>query len=36
MKYLRCLPLILLSFSSLASDRSTLTFALDNDGIFGV
>ncbi|PMG47974.1 exonuclease [Vibrio lentus] len=36
MKYLRCLPLILLSFSSLASERSTLTFALDNDGIFGV
>ena len=36
MKYLRCLPLILLSFSSIASERSTLTFALDNDGIFGV
>lgn len=36
MKYLRCLTLILLSFSSLASERSTLTFALDNDGIFGV
>ncbi|MFA0123738.1 DUF2219 domain-containing protein, partial [Vibrio sp. 10N.261.48.A2] len=33
MKYLRYLPLILLSCSSLASERSTLTFALDNDGI---
>ena len=36
MKYLHFCSLLLLSFSSLASDRSTLTFALDNDGIFGV
>lgn len=36
MKLIRFLPLLLLSFSSIASERSTVTFALDNDGIFGV
>lgn len=30
------LPLLLASASSIASDKSTLSFSLDNDGIFGV
>ncbi|WP_117234338.1 lipid A deacylase LpxR family protein [Vibrio maerlii] len=37
MKFVRLLPLLLaIPFASHASDRSTVTFALDNDGIFGV
>lgn len=30
------LPLLLVSASSIASDRSTFSFSLDNDGVFGV
>ncbi|MGD8170181.1 lipid A deacylase LpxR family protein [Vibrio sp. TRT 21S02] len=36
MKYLRVLPLLLLATGASASDRSTVSFTLDNDGVFGV
>ncbi|MGY3570122.1 lipid A deacylase LpxR family protein [Vibrio sp. SCSIO 43135] len=36
MKFTHLLPLLLLSTSAVASERSTVTFGLDNDGVFGV
>ncbi|MCM5509802.1 MULTISPECIES: lipid A deacylase LpxR family protein [Vibrio] len=36
MNLLRTLPLILLASSAVASERSTVSFSIDNDGVFGV
>ncbi|CAM3244318.1 DUF2219 domain-containing protein [Vibrio neptunius] len=36
MNLLRTLPLILLASTAVASERSTVSFSIDNDGVFGV
>ncbi|NRB67230.1 MAG: lipid A deacylase LpxR family protein [Vibrio sp.] len=36
MNLLRTLPLILLASTAAASERSTISFSIDNDGVFGV
>ena len=36
MNLLRTLPLILLASGAVASERSTVSFSIDNDGVFGV